>query len=129
MKAQKRLEATNRWAQVAQGRCDEETLRWLASVARQLLETNAINDPSQRRDAIVRAVGMSGTLNPESIAIRALLDIPESAYPEQIAGSGPASRAARQRRLRTLVRLVCNLHDADDDAIDARIKRARKADK
>jgi hypothetical protein len=121
MKNPRRIKAVQRWAQLAAGNPDPETLAWVAGVARKVLEANAL-PAADRRKVMVEAVGLGGTDGAEAEAIRQL----QAYVATAVLGSGVRVERRRREMLRPLVRFVCAVPDSSDDAIDERIRRASR---
>lgn len=120
MKAPRRMQAAQRWAALATGDPDAESLAWVAGVATRVLRANALPDANARRLAMLAAVELTGPSNVDAEAIRQL----DAHVRTTILGASSQSETKRRKMLRDMVRWVCALQDATDEAIDARIRRA-----
>jgi hypothetical protein len=114
------MQAAQRWAALAAGSPDAETLAWVAGVAARVLRANALPDANARRLAMLAAVELTGPLNTDAEAIRQL----DAHVRATIRGASSQSETKRRKMLRDLIRWVCALPDATDEAVDARIRRA-----
>lgn len=136
MKRPQRTEARRCWSEVAAGRLDDPALReWLQRVAAEILRADAQKNDAGRRDAFVRALGLSGSSGEAAdryADIRAVVRLVE-ASPVAMFGPGADAMKASELRQRTreTVVAVCGLdEDLKDkfsrDRVDARIREALK---
>lgn len=122
----RRLKAAEHWRALKDGKASAETLAWIADVARKVLEAEAL-PADERRHAVYRAAGLTGTEDPGPLAIRAIL-----AESFGIEGDSAAAIAARKAKHREVLRWVLAPDfskgplQISDKALDGRIYRALK---